>query len=92
MKIFLPRSGADVCSFKKEVGPGRAAFPRWFYNKKTSQCEKFRYGGVGGNGNNFESKDECEERCGKFFCWKQSWESIKISSDTISKYKKIYPT
>ena len=82
MKIFLPRSGSDVCSFKKEVGPGRAAFPRWFYNKKTSQCEKFRYGGVGGNGNNFESKDECEERCGKF-CWKQSWQSIKISGYNI---------
>ncbi|EGD75879.1 mantle protein 9 [Salpingoeca rosetta] len=36
---------------------------RWFFNPRTSQCEEFAYGGCGGNGNNFASKEACEQRC-----------------------------
>lgn len=37
---------------------------RYFYNDTTSQCERFWYGGCDGNKNNFESEDECDDRCG----------------------------
>lgn len=35
----------------------------WFYNSKTGQCEKFFYGGCGGNEKRFDTKEECEDFC-----------------------------
>ena len=57
------RADADVCELDAETGPCKAAKPRYFYNRKTGQCERFIYGGCGGNGNNFRSIEECERRC-----------------------------
>ena len=37
--------------------------PRWAYNSQTGQCQSFVYGGCEGNGNNFESREDCEESC-----------------------------
>ncbi|RXG54850.1 WAP, Kazal, immunoglobulin, Kunitz and NTR domain-containing protein 2, partial [Armadillidium vulgare] len=34
---------------------------RCAYNKWTRQCQKFWFGGCGGNGNNYETLEECEE-------------------------------
>lgn len=45
------------------MGRCRAAFQRWWYNRRTNQCERFIYGGCGGNQNNFETRDECERQC-----------------------------
>jgi len=53
----------DVCSLPKVVGPCRAAFPRWFFNKASGKCEKFIYGGCQGNANNFEGKEKCQAMC-----------------------------
>ncbi|GBM17505.1 Papilin [Araneus ventricosus] len=53
----------EFCNLEKEVGPCRAAFRRYFFNKRTGQCEKFIYGGCQGNENNFESQQECENHC-----------------------------
>ncbi|KAB7496699.1 Kunitz-type serine protease inhibitor As-fr-19, partial [Armadillidium nasatum] len=36
---------------------------RWAYDKWTGQCQKFWFGGCGGNGNNYETLEECEEEC-----------------------------
>ena len=64
--IFFPFRYLDnVCQLDKEVGPGRAGFPRWYFNKETSQCEQFIWGGIGGNKNNFPTKEKCEEKCGE---------------------------
>ena len=52
-----------VCSLEPEVGPGRAAFERFFFNGTSGMCEPFIYGGVGGNPNNFETIEECEDYC-----------------------------
>ena len=35
-----------------------------YYNPRTRQCEGFLYGGCGGNENNFDSVQECLQRCG----------------------------
>ncbi|GFR11582.1 papilin [Trichonephila clavata] len=55
----------SACEQEKVVGPCRAAFGRYFFNKETGQCEHFIYGGCGGNDNNFLSQDDCEAVCVK---------------------------
>jgi len=59
----LAPSKNSLCAQEKVVGPCRAAFPRFFFNQKTGECESFIYGGCGGNGNNFNTKDECHATC-----------------------------
>lgn len=52
-----------VCELEAEVGRGRAAIPRWYYDSDMGMCQEFVWGGVGGNPNNFESEDECKDTC-----------------------------
>ncbi len=52
-----------VCEQPAEVGPCDAAIPRWFFNDETRRCERFTYGGCGGNENNFASENECARTC-----------------------------
>ncbi|CAL1298899.1 unnamed protein product [Larinioides sclopetarius] len=52
-----------ACVEDKKLGPCRGAFPRFFFNKQTGQCERFSYGGCDGNSNNFMSKEDCEAVC-----------------------------
>ncbi|KFD57847.1 hypothetical protein M514_01080 [Trichuris suis] len=51
------------CHLPMDQGPCKAILPRWYYNKKTRQCEKFIYGGCYGNENNFLTKEMCEAKC-----------------------------
>ena len=54
-------------------------FPKYFYNAAIKKCEMFDYGGCGGNGNKFNSLNECMDVCGnahisyddgvKFYKW-----------------------
>lgn len=53
----------SICELPKVAGPCRAAILRYFYNKNTGECEEFYYGGCGGNCNNFQTKEECENKC-----------------------------
>merc|ERR1712043_67736 len=62
------RCSLDTCDLPKDEGPCNIMSSRWYYNKLTSQCEVFKYGGCGGNGNKFDSKAECEGRCVKDKC------------------------
>jgi hypothetical protein len=36
---------------------------RYYYDFKSSTCKKFIYSGCFGNANNFETVEECENRC-----------------------------
>ncbi|TGZ55943.1 hypothetical protein CRM22_010267 [Opisthorchis felineus] len=53
------------CRLPAVVGQCRASFPRYFYDSKVNRCEPFVYGGCGGNANNFESVEQCENVCMK---------------------------
>ncbi|XP_053908848.1 kunitz-type protease inhibitor 2 [Cuculus canorus] len=53
----------DPCGAPALTGPCRASFPRWFYIPANGTCRIFTYGGCRGNGNNFQSHQECLSRC-----------------------------
>jgi len=58
-------STKDICSLPKVVGPCKAGFPRYYFDKNTKSCQKFIYGGCKGNANNFRTWEECSEAAEK---------------------------
>jgi len=56
--------GLAVCSLPVSLGPCRGNFPRWHYNNLAGRCVQFSYGGCRGNGNRFDSEEECLQICG----------------------------
>nr|VZI38878.1 unnamed protein product [Spirometra erinaceieuropaei] len=57
-------AGNNVCKLPVEPGLCRGFFPSFAYVPEVNRCEKFIYGGCGGNGNRFESLEECQRACG----------------------------
>lgn len=53
----------SVCSLPREQGNCLAYIERWGFDTASKRCVQFIYGGCGGNGNNFETKAACEQRC-----------------------------
>ncbi|KAG0414916.1 hypothetical protein HPB47_007914 [Ixodes persulcatus] len=45
------------------IGLCRAYFERWYFDVSAGSCERFVYGGCGGNANNYKSQRECEVAC-----------------------------
>ncbi|XP_074105077.1 proteoglycan-like sulfated glycoprotein papilin isoform X3 [Cotesia typhae] len=61
-----PRSFSPaMCFLPDEHGPCRDEQVKWFYDSRDGICKQFRYGGCASNGNKFESREECEYRCGE---------------------------
>jgi len=56
-------SKTDVCQLPQKTGPCKASLTRYFFNDDSQECERFTYGGCGGNANNFNSMQDCKERC-----------------------------
>ncbi len=54
----------DVCTLPVAVGPCQEAIPRYYFDPTSRQCRRFTFGGCDGNGNNFETFEECRKQCG----------------------------
>ncbi|XP_046846230.1 early lactation protein-like [Xenia sp. Carnegie-2017] len=52
-----------LCSLPPSTGKCKGYFKRYFYNSVSNKCEKFIYGGCGGNRNNFRSRYVCKIWC-----------------------------
>ncbi|KAF7699995.1 kunitz-type protease inhibitor 2 [Silurus meridionalis] len=52
---------AAKCKAEAEVGHCRASLPRYYYTN--GECKRFRYGGCGGNQNNYLTEEECLKTC-----------------------------
>ncbi|VDK55030.1 unnamed protein product [Anisakis simplex] len=53
----------NVCEQELVVGVGSAQLSRWYYNNVQGECLEFMYSGLGGNENNFITKNDCEVSC-----------------------------
>lgn len=53
----------NICNLPAKVGRCKASFARFYFNKKTGNCEKFTYGGCNGNKNNFVYWYQCRATC-----------------------------
>ncbi|KAK4885313.1 hypothetical protein RN001_001584 [Aquatica leii] len=54
----------EFCFMDSDIGPCHNYDPRWHYDRNDGSCKQFMYGGCPGNGNNFYTDTECEEKCG----------------------------
>uniref|UniRef100_A0A8D2KZ61 Tissue factor pathway inhibitor n=1 Tax=Varanus komodoensis TaxID=61221 RepID=A0A8D2KZ61_VARKO len=62
-KTALQREPPDVCRLPRDPGPCKAFRTRTFYNVTSKACERFQYGGCGGNKNNFVNPELCLRTC-----------------------------
>ena len=64
----------NICKREKFTGPCRASMSRWYWEHKACQCKQFTYGGCNSNGNNFETREVCQIKCGSQTCIPDSTE------------------
>ncbi|XP_059045746.1 tissue factor pathway inhibitor-like isoform X2 [Achroia grisella] len=57
------RARHKTCFLRPDTGPCRADIIQWYFDVKQRKCYRFFWGGCQGNGNKFESKNECLEYC-----------------------------
>ncbi|XP_035723305.1 papilin-like isoform X5 [Vespa mandarinia] len=55
----------EYCFLPNYHGPCNEDKMKWFYDSKDGICKTFAYGGCQSNGNNFDTHEECEYRCGQ---------------------------
>ncbi|XP_013142199.1 PREDICTED: BPTI/Kunitz domain-containing protein-like [Papilio polytes] len=54
---------AKICYLKPESGPCRADIAMYYFSPETGGCPRFSWGGCQGNGNRFDTKQECLSTC-----------------------------
>ncbi|XP_074052211.1 tissue factor pathway inhibitor 2 [Macrotis lagotis] len=52
------------CLLPPDDGPCRARLPSFYYDRHLQSCRLFIFGGCGGNDNNFDTPEDCEQTCG----------------------------
>ena len=52
-----------MCYQPMMTGPCRSNYQRYYFDSNSGRCQSFMYGGCQGNGNNFNSMQECQMRC-----------------------------
>ncbi|XP_058806520.1 papilin [Phymastichus coffea] len=55
---------SEYCFLPEQRGSCQQYITKWFYDSREGFCKQFVYSGCGSNGNNFNSREECENRCG----------------------------
>ena len=55
----------EICALPESAGNCLAYIRNWRYDAVTGHCVEFTYGGCGGNKNNFDSKEKCENYCSR---------------------------
>lgn len=61
-----PKQSAPLdprCNMSLNQGPCRDYIIQWYYDKQANACAQFWYGGCEGNGNRYETEDECKKTC-----------------------------
>lgn len=54
---------AAACQLTKDAGPCTDYTAVWYFEHISRTCRRFLYGGCGGNGNRFETHDDCQQTC-----------------------------
>ncbi|CAH8499270.1 unnamed protein product [Heterobilharzia americana] len=75
-----PLTTQSICYHRMDEGPCRAMISRYFYNVSAQKCMEFKYGGCGGNRNNFETQENCETTCRKSELFNRN--DCKLPSET----------
>ncbi|KAJ1345668.1 NAD(P)H-quinone oxidoreductase subunit 5, chloroplastic, variant 3 [Parelaphostrongylus tenuis] len=60
---FATTPKTKECVGDPDRGPCSGSLDRWYYDENEADCKKFVFSGCGGNGNNYESKEGCVQRC-----------------------------
>ena len=68
--IYLEAFDRRICGLvDPNPGLNEKIFPNFFYDAASGVCKSFFYAGFGGNGNNFQSLDECQTKCEGLFAF-----------------------
>lgn len=51
------------CFLRPDTGPCRADIIQYYFDVKQKRCYRFFWGGCQGNGNRFDTKEECYSKC-----------------------------
>lgn len=62
-KFNLSRTEKEICTLPAETGGCSNYTTRWYFDTLEKECRQFYYGGCGGNGNNFQTEEECTGQC-----------------------------
>ncbi|CAK1579660.1 unnamed protein product [Parnassius mnemosyne] len=60
---YSPRVIDKTCLLKPESGPCRGNIPMYYYKPEKQDCLHFSWGGCQGNGNRFDTHEQCLESC-----------------------------
>lgn len=52
-----------MCLLPRAPGPCQDRIPKWYFDNFEKRCMPFYYGGCEGNGNKFDSEEECQQSC-----------------------------
>ncbi|XP_067277978.1 collagen alpha-6(VI) chain [Pseudorasbora parva] len=53
----------DICQLEYDAGTCSNYALKWYFNVSSGDCVQFWYGGCEGNGNRFNTQEDCEGRC-----------------------------
>ncbi|KAK6753440.1 hypothetical protein RB195_012807 [Necator americanus] len=57
------QSSGSACMMPQQIGTGPYRIPRWYFNPARGRCELFYWSGCCGNGNNFQTFQNCQSTC-----------------------------